>query len=284
MTNMLHDPSVNGIVDNFRDVTDKVIADQKLAWSEKRFKALVQDGSDLIGILDSDANYTYVSPTSITILGIPSESFIGTNAFDYIHPNDVSRVMESFERSKVEKQVSIQPFRFKNNLGRWRWIETVVTNLLDDPSVEGFVANSRDVTDKVLKKSEFELFTRITSEMAGKDGFENRLLLILSHMTDFLEVDCGEVWIVSSDQNKLSKVADYARSKEGNDFTLDQQVSSVQKGEGVLGSIWEKQEHLLLEDLSTDTRFMRMDLAQKHRIFGLIGIPIIFDGDVIGVF
>jgi PAS domain-containing protein len=30
--------------------------------SERRFKALVQEGYDLIGILDAEGNYTYVSP------------------------------------------------------------------------------------------------------------------------------------------------------------------------------------------------------------------------------
>jgi PAS domain-containing protein len=36
--------------------------------SERRFKALVQEGYDLIGILDAEGNYTYVSPTSTAIL------------------------------------------------------------------------------------------------------------------------------------------------------------------------------------------------------------------------
>lgn len=284
ITNMLHDPSINGIVDNFRDVTDKVLADLKLESSEKRFKSLVQDGSDLIGILDIEANYTYVSPTSIKILGISPESFIGTNAFDYIHPDDVPIVMERFQSAKVKKHVSIQPFRFKNGSGKWRWIETVITNLTDDPTVEGFVVNSRDVTDKVLKEREFELFNQITSDMAGSERFENRLLLILSNMTDFLDVDCGEVWIVSSDQKTINKVAHYARSEKGNAFTQNQQISTIKKGEGVLGFIWEKRKHLFIEDLSTDTRFMRKDLAQTHGIIGLIAIPIIFNDDVIGVF
>jgi PAS domain-containing protein len=31
--------------------------------SERRFKALVQEVYDLIGILDAEGNYTYVSPT-----------------------------------------------------------------------------------------------------------------------------------------------------------------------------------------------------------------------------
>lgn len=283
VTNMLHDPLINGIVDNFRDVTDKVIADQNLERSEKRFKALVQDGSDLIAILDIDANYIYVSPTSIKVLGIPPESFIGTNAFNYIHPDDKLWVKETFQRSQAENNVSIQPYRFMNSKGQWRWIETAITNLLDEPTVAGFVANSRDVTDKVLKEREFELFNQITSEMASSNGFENRLYVILSRMTDYLEVDCGEIWIVSSDQKKINKVAQYARSKEGDAFTQNQQLSTFKRGEGVLGFIWEVKEHLLIKDLAADTRFLRIDLAQQYGMTGLIGVPIIVDDEVIGI-
>jgi hypothetical protein len=40
---------------------------------ERRFKALVQEGYDLIGILDAEGNYTYVS-TSTAILGITQKN------------------------------------------------------------------------------------------------------------------------------------------------------------------------------------------------------------------
>jgi PAS domain S-box-containing protein len=60
--------------------------------SEQRFKALVQEGYDLIGILDAEGNYTYVSPTSTAILGY-SEEFIGRNALEFVHQDDVESTL-----------------------------------------------------------------------------------------------------------------------------------------------------------------------------------------------
>ena len=62
------------------NVTAHIEAEKKLEFSQKRFKSLVQEGSDLIMILDTGGNLEYVSPSSTSILGISSEEF-KTNKF-----------------------------------------------------------------------------------------------------------------------------------------------------------------------------------------------------------
>ncbi len=114
---------------------------------EKRFKSLVQEGGDLIAILDNKGNYQYVSPTSLSILGISPEEFRAKNAFEFIHADDVERLKESFLQLQQSRRIKIAPYRFRHREGNYLWIETVLTNLMDDPAVNGYVANSRDVSD-----------------------------------------------------------------------------------------------------------------------------------------
>lgn len=133
-----------------RDITENKKTSIQIEQSERRFKTLVQEGSDLIAILDQDANYTYVSPTSTKILQIKPEEFIGTNAFDYIHPDDQASVYKQFEKVLENPQVTIKPFRFKNKNEEWRWVETIATNQMNEPSLNGIVANSRDITERIL--------------------------------------------------------------------------------------------------------------------------------------
>ena len=130
------------------DVTEKNKAENALKLSEQRFKSLVQEGSDLICILDSQGNYKYVSPTSASILNSEPGYYINKNAFDFIHPEDKVRVREQFDLLLTEKRIHILPYRFKNYQGVYRWVETIATNLIDDVSINGFVANSRDVSDR----------------------------------------------------------------------------------------------------------------------------------------
>jgi PAS domain S-box-containing protein len=170
------------------DATEKKRAEERLRMSEQRFKALVQEGSDLIGILGPDATYKCVSPTSSQILGMDPEGFIGKNAFEFIHPEDQETVMTSFLKMETEKIVHITPFRFRHANGTWRWVETVVTNMTDDPSIEGIVANSRDVTERL----EADLRLR-ESEKRYRLLFENNPApMFILDLASLCITDCNE--------------------------------------------------------------------------------------------
>jgi PAS domain S-box-containing protein len=112
------------------------------------FRFLVETGSDLIGVIDMKGNYLFVSPSCEHILGYNSEFFIGKNAFEFIHPEDVPSALSSLESLQNQKTVYLEPFRFKNARKEWRWIETIATNQLENSLINGIVVNSRDVTEK----------------------------------------------------------------------------------------------------------------------------------------
>lgn len=148
---------ITSVLSVTRDISERILAEEQMHLSEQRFKALVQEGSDLIGILDLQGNYLYVSPTSTSVLGITPEEFIGRNAFEFIHPDDKAAVFSIFSKLETEKRIVIKPFRFTNKNGEWRWIETVVVNMIDNPAVGGIVSNSRDITDKIVAIQQTEL-------------------------------------------------------------------------------------------------------------------------------
>lgn len=130
--------------------------EEELKRSEQKFRALVQEASDLIGILDSEGNYSFVSENYTRVLGLNPSELVTKNAFSFIHPDDWDRVKEQFLKLKHLKQVKIPPFRFKNKKGEYRWMETTVTNLLHDSAVQGIVANSRDITTLIEQAKEIE--------------------------------------------------------------------------------------------------------------------------------
>ena len=150
---------ITGLYGIAKDITRLKKSENALSQSERKFKALVQEGSDLIGILDLEGKYKFVSETSSSVLGISPTDFIGKTAFDFMHPEDQERVINEFSVLEEMNQIQIKPFRFKNARGEWRWVETIATNLINDPAIEGIVTNSRDVTNhinsqKAIKESE----------------------------------------------------------------------------------------------------------------------------------
>ena len=127
-----------------------------LGESEKRFRSLVQNGSDIITILDAEGTIQYQSPSIERLLGYSTEDLVGQNAFDYVHPEDLERVRSIFgeitKSSGASRPVEV---RFRHADGSWRYLEWIANNLLEDPSVRSIVANSRDVTER--KEAEEQL-------------------------------------------------------------------------------------------------------------------------------
>ncbi|HAI39040.1 MAG TPA: hypothetical protein DCM40_13420, partial [Maribacter sp.] len=139
-----------------RDNTEKKNAELQLENSERRFKTLVQESSDIITILDAEANFKYVSPSSMKVIQISPEEFEGQNAFDYIHPDDLERVKTQFNKITQNDSIKIEPFRFKNKFGEWRWFVANVSNQINEPSIQGVIITSRDINDTRIAKEQLE--------------------------------------------------------------------------------------------------------------------------------
>ena len=152
-----------GIYGIAKDVTLLRKQEKEIFRNQKKFQALVQEGSDLVGILGTDGVYSFVSNTTENILGYKPSFLVGKNAFDFIHPEDKERVLDEFSELEEKKHVRINNFRFKDAAGKWRWVETFASNFLDDPYVEGIVANSRDITALVEQSQHIkQLYERYT--------------------------------------------------------------------------------------------------------------------------
>ncbi|QHL86950.1 PAS domain S-box protein [Nibribacter ruber] len=138
-----------------RDITELIKVDQIQKESEERLQALLQQGSDMIGILDIQGGYLFASSNVARILGISPEDFIGRNAFEYIHPDFHEEVIACLTKVLNGEEVNTMPYQFKDGRGEWRWLESHATNCLDQPSINGIIVNTRDITDR--RKAELQL-------------------------------------------------------------------------------------------------------------------------------
>lgn len=155
-----------------KNVTARIKAEEKLSQSEKRFKALVQDGSDLISIVDSNFNYIYNSPASKSVFGKNPKEMKGTNFKDYINREDLENISTHMEKLKKKKRIQLPSYRVRNSENKWSWIETIITNLSEDPAIAGIVMNSRDITEFVKKERElieslrrYDIVAKATSDL-----------------------------------------------------------------------------------------------------------------------
>jgi two-component system, cell cycle sensor histidine kinase and response regulator CckA len=132
------------------DVTALREMETALRGSEDRFRAMVQESSDVVAVYTADACFTYVSPSAQRLLGYDPAALLGTSAFDLVHPEDQEAVRQAFGRTVMNVQrSSTHMFRIRHADGSWRNFETLARNLIDHPQIRGIVVTHRDVTGRI---------------------------------------------------------------------------------------------------------------------------------------
>jgi diguanylate cyclase (GGDEF)-like protein/PAS domain S-box-containing protein len=150
IANLMDDPAIGGVVVTFRDATERHLAQEQVAASERRFRTLVSSSTDILLVSQEErGGLMYVSPSIEHVLGWTPEDF-STQYATLVHPDDAHLMLETSEvvRRGGQKVARAQG-RIRSTADEWRTFEVTVTNLLDDPDVAGVVTNLRDVTERV---------------------------------------------------------------------------------------------------------------------------------------
>lgn len=149
---------------------NKIEFERKISESEKRFKKLVENSSDVTLIVSKDFKNLYVSPAVVNILGYSAQERLNQNPLDLVHPDDVQLVLSAVNSLEATNQKVTIQFRVKHKLGHYIWIEATITNLLDEPLINGYLVNYHDITEKreaYLKLQESEERYRLLAEESG---------------------------------------------------------------------------------------------------------------------
>lgn len=131
------------------DYTEIIKAQDALKASERRFKTLIQEGADIIFILDTHGNYTYASPSAEKGLKLEPGHLIGRNTFEFIYPNDLPQYLKDFGLLEIQQRVEFKPFRYLDVHKNVCWGESIMTDMRDDPAIGGIVVNARNVTARM---------------------------------------------------------------------------------------------------------------------------------------
>jgi PAS domain S-box-containing protein len=170
-----------------RDITKEFKlrrAEKALRKSEARFRALVQNSSHMVIVLDAAGGVTYASPAFHRALGYPDDTRTVANLFELVHLDDVEQVRKRFGEQLADAgAISSFAFRVLTADGAWLHLEATGNNLLGDPSVGGIVLNARDVTERqhaeALLGAQADVLDRI-----ARDAGDGQLLELAARLAD----------------------------------------------------------------------------------------------------
>jgi two-component system cell cycle sensor histidine kinase/response regulator CckA len=133
-----------------RDISERKRIEEELVASEGHFRALIENASDLVAVLDVRGVFEFQSPSSYPVLGYRPEEMVGRECFDFLHPDDFERIRSEFAdlvQGHWDPGHSIE-LRFVHKDGSLRVLEVKARELIDSEGKISYVLNSRDITER----------------------------------------------------------------------------------------------------------------------------------------
>jgi PAS domain S-box-containing protein len=140
---------VVSILGEARDITERKKIEEKLQDEEQRFRALAEQSSDIIIMINGEGRITYENP-AVRVLGINPEERLGASVFERVHPDDLKLITDAFHTlfSDVNAPVQKNEVRIRHADGSWRTFDTMGSNLVRDNVIEAAIVNLRDITER----------------------------------------------------------------------------------------------------------------------------------------
>jgi PAS domain S-box-containing protein len=138
-----------GLLGIVLDITEQKRLQRELTDQQERFRAFINNSHDILHRVDAQGRlYCLNPPVAEKILGLtpqPGEP----QPLELVHPEDREAIASACEQLLSQPgQTLCFVYRMQHADGHWVWLESLCTNLLDDPLVQGIVSSTRDITQQ----------------------------------------------------------------------------------------------------------------------------------------
>lgn len=142
-------PSKEGVSTYSRDITESKQANERLRYSEARFRALYRDNPSMLFTLDPQCTVLAVNPAGVNQLGYALSELKGASVLNVFHPDDraeVSRQLEACLRNP--DLVQHWQFRKVRKDGSILWVDELAQPIRDINGDLNMLLVCQDITDR----------------------------------------------------------------------------------------------------------------------------------------
>lgn len=187
-------------------------------YDEQSFKFLAENSADMIFRCDFTPRFTYVSPSSLRLLGKAPEEFLGLHPSSAVFAEDLVIVRKHIEElSKPGSEPSNVAVRFFHKNGSLVWME-VSARMIEDPETgqpREMILVARDITER--KKLEDQLLaianTDALTGLSNRRAFDAQLERQWRHVLE----ESSQVSLVLLDIDHFKKFNDEYGHLAGDD-------------------------------------------------------------------
>ena len=131
------------------DLIERTLGEEALRQSEERFRLIAHTAPVMIWMSDSERQITYLNQTWLDYTGWPFDAALGHRWIDILHPDDVERCRDVYEKAFEQREPYQVEYRLRRHDGDYRWVATVGVPRYDvDGSFVGFIGTGVDIMER----------------------------------------------------------------------------------------------------------------------------------------
>jgi len=170
---------IKGLVGIGFDITERRKAAEKLRESEEKFRTLIENQGEGVGIVDREEKFVFANPAAEEMFGVEKGSLINHSLLEFMKPADKRVIeLETKKRAKAEKS-SYEIDLIRPDGEQRTLLITATPQFTKDGKLSGTFGVFRDIT----KRKQIELALR-ESEYFFKES--QRAASVGSYKTDFI--------------------------------------------------------------------------------------------------
>ena len=127
-----------------------------LQQNERRLRLLIENAPGAIALVGGDGKVTFASASSLRVIGYPADEFIGKDPAYLTHPDDLPALLELLaDLMQRPGHVQTTEYRVQHKNGAYIWVQSTITNLLQEPGINALAFNFQEITER--KRAEEQL-------------------------------------------------------------------------------------------------------------------------------
>lgn len=251
--------------------------EQALRESESRYRAIVEDQTELVCRFKADTTLTFVNEAYCRYFDQPAEALVGQSFLALIPEDEQSKVTARINFLSPDNPDTVYHHRVIAASGELRWQEGRDRALFDETGqISEIQSVGRDITERremeqALHKrnQELELLNRSSQAFIASLELDQVLTAVLEEVRQALEVVACSIWLLDPASGEL-----VCRQAAGPQRALVQGWR-LKAGQGLVGWVVQHNQSLNVPDIRADQRhFQGVDQQTGLVLHSILTVPL----------